>query len=225
MPNDEFSIDFSSLPSGTKIPGTMQELGNMLARYMTVRFNEPLSLFNYGSETPSVDQQDRPWFRFDSLTGKPMGWYAYVNGAWTISTQTQVGTIITVDPAINLNLAMSGLAQTADWAGWALCNGSNGTPDLRNRMINGAGGDYNTTDTGGEETHTLSQAEVGGPFTIDIIKFGFTRGTGGQYINDARDPQPGKFTDPIQEATSNAIDAHNNMPPYYALYYLMFIGT
>ena len=34
-------------------------------------------------------------------------------------------------------------------SGWALCNGSNGTPDLRNRFIVGAGSTYNPNDTGG----------------------------------------------------------------------------
>jgi hypothetical protein len=33
--------------------------------------------------------------------------------------------------------------------GWALCNGSNGTPDLRGRFVIGAGGAYNPWSTGG----------------------------------------------------------------------------
>ena len=28
-------------------------------------------------------------------------------------------------------------------SGWAICNGSNGTPDLRNKFIVGAGSSYN----------------------------------------------------------------------------------
>ena len=52
-----------------------------------------------------------------------------------------------------------------DWAGWALCDGSNGTPDLRDRFIIGAGnkvvGNKNnsvglTTDVQGSHTHTIS---------------------------------------------------------------------
>lgn len=35
---------------------------------------------------------------------------------------------------------------------WALCDGSNGTPDLRGRFIRGAGGDLDPGDTGGGET-------------------------------------------------------------------------
>lgn len=36
-------------------------------------------------------------------------------------------------------------------AGHVLCDGANGTPDLRNRFIIGAGGDYEVGDTGGAE--------------------------------------------------------------------------
>lgn len=32
-------------------------------------------------------------------------------------------------------------------AGWALCDGNNGTPDLRDRFVLGAGSTYNPDDT------------------------------------------------------------------------------
>jgi len=38
--------------------------------------------------------------------------------------------------------------------GWSLCDGSNGTPDLRNRMLIGAGDTYIVGATGGSSTHT-----------------------------------------------------------------------
>lgn len=44
--------------------------------------------------------------------------------------------------------------------GWLLCNGSNGTPDLRDRFIVGAGNEYSVSDTGGEKTHTLTVDEL-----------------------------------------------------------------
>jgi microcystin-dependent protein len=44
--------------------------------------------------------------------------------------------------------------------GWALCDGTNGTPDLRDRFIVGAGSSYSVGATGGEATHTLSIAEI-----------------------------------------------------------------
>tara|TARA_B110000285_G_scaffold31193_1_gene32176 strand:- start:25897 stop:26868 length:972 start_codon:yes stop_codon:yes gene_type:complete len=40
-------------------------------------------------------------------------------------------------------------------SGWALCNGSSGTPDLRNRFVVGAGSTYSPNNTGGSATATL----------------------------------------------------------------------
>jgi microcystin-dependent protein len=45
-------------------------------------------------------------------------------------------------------------------SGWALCNGANGTPDLRDRFVVGAGSLYNTEDTGGENSVQLTESEI-----------------------------------------------------------------
>jgi microcystin-dependent protein len=45
-------------------------------------------------------------------------------------------------------------------AGWALCNGQNGTPDLRDRFIVGAGTTYSVNASGGANTITLSTNEM-----------------------------------------------------------------
>ncbi len=45
-------------------------------------------------------------------------------------------------------------------SGWALCDGSNGTPDLRDRFIVGAGGSYDVGDTGGSNTVTLTTSHL-----------------------------------------------------------------
>ena len=44
--------------------------------------------------------------------------------------------------------------------GWALCNGSNGTPDLRDRFVVGAGNSYSVGDTGGANSVTLTEAQL-----------------------------------------------------------------
>jgi microcystin-dependent protein len=44
--------------------------------------------------------------------------------------------------------------------GWALCDGSNGTPDLRDRFIVGAGGAYNPGNTGGAQSVALTVAQM-----------------------------------------------------------------
>ena len=48
-------------------------------------------------------------------------------------------------------------------SGWYLCNGSNGTPDLRGRFVVGyhdGNGDYDVNDTGGAESVTLSTSQI-----------------------------------------------------------------
>jgi microcystin-dependent protein len=46
-------------------------------------------------------------------------------------------------------------------SGWVLCNGSNGTPDLRDRFIVGAGGGgYSVGDNGGSSSTTLTTTEL-----------------------------------------------------------------
>jgi hypothetical protein len=56
--------------------------------------------------------------------------------------------------------------------GWALCNGTNGTPDLRDKFVIGAGSTYAVAATGGSNaahTHSVPSltADVGGSGTSD----------------------------------------------------------
>ena len=107
-------------------------------------------------------------------------------------------------------------------SGWVLCNGQNNTPNLSGRFILGYGGTYTTLkETGGEETHTLSEAEMPshshtararGSWGEDgyhnwLIGGGYIHNDGStlyNVINDAGSSQP-----------------HNNMPPYFVLAYIM----
>ncbi len=45
-------------------------------------------------------------------------------------------------------------------AGWALCDGQNGTPDLRDRFVVGAGASYGVSASGGANTVTLNPNEM-----------------------------------------------------------------
>lgn len=57
-------------------------------------------------------------------------------------------------------IAMWSGAANAIPSGWLLCNGSNGTPDLRNRFIVGAGSSYSVGNTGGSDSVTLTSAQM-----------------------------------------------------------------
>jgi len=120
-------------------------------------------------------------------------------------------------------------------SGWTLCNGSSGTPDLRSRFVVGAGSTYAVDATGGSadavvvsHTHTATSA-----VTDPGHAHGYIRNVGSP--NNAAGSQPndisnaGATTDAnttgITVATtvnSAGVSGTNaNLPPYYALAYIM----
>ena len=125
--------------------------------------------------------------------------------------------------------------------GWVLCNGSNGTPDLRNRFIVGAGSTYSVGNTGGEASHKLVVSEMPShSHTIGSteVSGSFVKGTesiaaSGEYIPFAtggyRVSTRGAYRTKTLSMGSHSHDcsasgsgvAHENRPPYYALAYIM----
>jgi len=122
--------------------------------------------------------------------------------------------------------------------GWVLCDGTNGTPDLRNRFIVGAGDKYDIGATGGEDTHVLTIAEMpahnhtgstnstgahthtvrGGTGTSDHTYPHFSSaGTG--YTSSTS--SAGAHSHTVITNNSGGGTAHENRPPYYALAYIM----
>ena len=84
------------------------------------------------------------------------------------TNNTQIATTAFVTTAVAASFPTGGIilwsgSVASIPSGWALCNGSNGTPDLRNRFIVGAGSTYAVDATGGSadaivvsHTHTYS---------------------------------------------------------------------
>lgn len=70
--------------------------------------------------------------------------------------------------------------------GWALCNGSNGTPDLRSKFVIGAGGSYAHGDTGGSNTVAITNDNL----PSHHHSFSFTAQTAytGNHIHGVYDP-------------------------------------
>ena len=106
--------------------------------------------------------------------------------------------------------------------GWALCNGSNGTPDLRNRFIVGAGSTYAVNDIGGEASHTLTIEEIPSHnhTTSARHRFYVSDTSADYYVTPVS--APGNATLLSNGITSTGGgEAHNNLPPYYALCFIM----
>ena len=122
--------------------------------------------------------------------------------------------------------------------GWHLCDGANGTPDLRGRFILGASDAHAVGSTGGEEATGLSIANLpphrfsgttstDGNHTHPITVSG-SNGWGGHCHNGSSSADQTYYTDASgahhHTFTTNTLGsgvAHNNMPPYYTLSYIM----
>lgn len=119
-------------------------------------------------------------------------------------------------------------------AGWALCDGNNGTPDLRERFVVGAGNGYGVGSIGGAASHTLTVNEMPG-HAHGVTDPGHSHGI--TTDNDTDTPWPygasGNNADGtvntnaavtgISVQSSGLGQAHNNLPPYFALAYIMKI--
>jgi hypothetical protein len=129
-------------------------------------------------------------------------------------------------------------------SGWYLCNGSNGTPDLRNRFIIGAHSDtagvaYTTvtgsnTQTGGTKdaivvshTHTATVTDPGHTHTISVNNQGNTNDS-----TSGGDNRPATGTSTlttnsnttsitVANSTTGSSGTDQNLPPYYALAFIM----
>lgn len=123
-------------------------------------------------------------------------------------------------------------------SGWSLCNGANGTPDLRNRFIVGAGSTYAVGLTGGADTVTLTVTQMpehnhtgstssNGAHTHTVTtnagtsqqNEGGDAGGGRQGLITSTTSSNGAHTHTISNQGGN--EAHENRPPYYALAYIM----
>ena len=141
--------------------------------------------------------------------------------------------------------------------GFALCDGTKGTPDLRNRFLVGAGSNYALGDTGGEDQVKLSGTQIGNhyhywsstwsyksgkhssgglaffsapsedhvtgsavyaffPSGDAHLSYIFTSGPSWEHYPGVKHP----FITSLAVGTA-AQEAHENRPPYYALYYIM----
>ena len=117
--------------------------------------------------------------------------------------------------------------------GWYLCDGTNGTPDLRNRFIVGSGSEYSIGDVGGKKTHVLTVAEMPSHTHECLeaqVKKTFTASVAQSKGSDPMSGDLSKYTSNYtidmgvhshEIEYSGSGQAHENRPPYYALAFIM----
>jgi microcystin-dependent protein len=108
--------------------------------------------------------------------------------------------------------------------GWYICDGTNGTPNLTDKFVIHAdadsGGTRDVGDTGGAHTHTLTTAET--PAHTHTITAKRTSVVGSSTgIDMTNNVTTSNNTTAVSASTVGSGDAHNNMPAYYALAYIM----
>jgi len=120
-------------------------------------------------------------------------------------------------------------------AGYVLCNGSNGTPDLRDRFVVGAGSTYAVDGTGGSanaivvsHTHT---ATVTDPGHFHLITNNGSQAIGqvGSTVTTSNFSSGGPNVTSetvttgisVTNASTGTSGTNANLPPYYALCYIM----
>jgi hypothetical protein len=103
--------------------------------------------------------------------------------------------------------------------GYALCDGTQGTPDLRGNFVVGAGGAYNpndiggspTTGFGGAHTHTENTATA----NLTTSSLAVAAGVGSTVVSGVT---PQGHTHTINQVGDHT---HSCLPPYLALAYIM----
>jgi hypothetical protein len=122
-------------------------------------------------------------------------------------------------------------------SGWVLCNGSNSTPDLRDKFVIGAGSTYAVNGTGGSanavvvsHTHTATVTDPGHTHSLTAWHGAASPGQGGgadsgQRLSSNTAVTSASNTTSITVANSTeGVSGNNaNLPPYYALCYIMKI--
>lgn len=101
--------------------------------------------------------------------------------------------------------------------GWALCDGQDGRPDLRDKFVLAAGLSHPVGQTGGRETVQLTVAHI--PEHRHGIGTS-TSGTGANAVIPLGSGRPSTW-DFVQTAASGGSTPHENMPPFYALCYII----
>lgn len=187
--------------------------------------------FTSSITNPSSSDQDKLWMKLDS-DSRPLGWYYYdsCNSAWQSFSTTPVGTLNPYAGASapegwllcdGSDVAKATYPRLNTLLGTTYGTATDATlnfklPDMRGRVAVGADGSAGRMasndaagNTGGEELHTLTIAELAAhAHDVTSYKNGNESTTTSLFGGQAT----GSGT--ITSETTGSGTAHNNMPPY-----------
>ena len=244
VPDNTYSMTFAiySQPTGStalwyEINPSVQVKGGLFSVLLGSVTNLPANIF---------DNENR-WFGVSVGTDPEMAprqqiasvGFAWKAGSADLATTVPDGAITTAKLAPGVAIPPGTIVM---WSGaladipqgWKLCDGTNGTPDLRDRFIVGAGSGYSVGATGGlaQVTLALQQMPVHTHGVTDPGHAHFAPTWNGmtgayelpstKYAYDYGDAAPvSTSTTGISIQNRGGDQPHENRPPYYALCFIM----
>ena len=170
-------------------------------------------------------------FVLQTSVGTTIGTYDNIYGI--VGTQASSGTTIPTG-LISLWYGSIGSVPT----GWYLCDGSNGTPDLRDKFIVGAGNSYAVSATGGSSSATLTTDNLPAhTHTATVTDPGHAHGYTSPHVNAQNIAGSSSFVNyynsvaattdsaftgiSVTNSSTGSGTSFSVLNPYYALAYIM----
>lgn len=223
-------VNAGNLPEGFCATSEQNRL-NVYAQYLSVQFPANIQTFNYGATVPDPDNRIFPWFR-TNLDGTPDKWYVYSSGYWislhptpasspelrmyvgslaSIDTYDggEVGAVTSITGPMWQVATTDGLAPTVPpiYTNWLMAD----------KMFQGVGANFSAGATGGEINHLLTVDEMPSHSHAGQVGGGFNDGATGFFQNAAA---LNGINQTLYLNNTGGGNAHNNMPPYYAGYFI-----
>lgn len=230
-------------PDPGDCPTTFQENIDLLNELVSGSIVANITPYIRQTATPTVDQQNLVWHKID-VDGRPIGTFVFYSGAWRREYSGRQDEIryFMGDPGVHFESNGRGIVG-GEWDGFALCNGSNGTPNLTDKFIVGAkmddlgagyptGGPWKSTVSGSaEQSGGVNEITLDNDNTYRPTSAGLTVG-----LHTATGNAPGSggplygsnLTYPLAliaaDAGNTDPDEIPTLPPYYALAITKWVG-
>jgi hypothetical protein len=175
------------------------------------------------------------------LTGYSYKFIIQTSAAVTLQTLDNLYPILQTAPATTPSLPTGAIILWSGSlgsipSGYLLCDGTNSTPDLRDRFVIGAGSSYAVAATGGSadaitvsHTHTATVTDLGHTHTTTPATSYVGTSAGGHSGGGAANPDGSSVLSlatattgiTVANTTTGTSGTNQNLPPYYALAYIM----